>query len=46
MYYGCTTAARRWSSHGGTGNGMQFEKQRPDFERTHQLIIPDLCAGQ
>ncbi len=30
--------------HGGAGNGMQFEKQIPDFERRHRLVIPDLCA--
>ncbi|MFN8178410.1 MAG: alpha/beta hydrolase [bacterium] len=30
--------------HGGAGNGLQFSKQIPDFEGTHRLIIPDLCA--
>lgn len=30
--------------HGGAGNGKQFEKQVADFERTHRVIIPDLCA--
>ena len=30
--------------HGGAGNGMQFEKQVPDFEMTHRLVIPDMCA--
>ena len=31
--------------HGGAGNGMQFDKQRPDFARTHKLIVPD-CRAQ
>lgn len=31
--------------HGGAGNGMQFEKQRAEFARTHRLIIPD-CRAQ
>jgi pimeloyl-ACP methyl ester carboxylesterase len=30
--------------HGGAGNGDQFEHQVPDFEKHHQLIIPDMCA--
>ena len=30
--------------HGGAGNGMQFSKQRRDFARAHQLIVPDCCA--
>lgn len=30
--------------HGGAGNGMQFEKQRAEFARTHRLIIPDARA--
>jgi pimeloyl-ACP methyl ester carboxylesterase len=30
--------------HGGAGNGMQFEKQRPEFARTHRLIVPDSRA--
>ncbi len=30
--------------HGGTGDGTQFTKQIPAFERTHRLIIPDLTA--
>ncbi len=31
--------------HGGAGNGMQFEHQVPDFEKTHTLIVPD-CRAQ
>jgi pimeloyl-ACP methyl ester carboxylesterase len=31
--------------HGGAGNGMQFEKQRPAFAPTHRLIVPD-CRAQ
>lgn len=31
--------------HGGAGNGMQFEKQRTEFARTHRLIVPD-CRAQ
>lgn len=31
--------------HGGAGNGMQFEKQRAEFARTHRLFIPD-CRAQ
>ena len=31
--------------HGGAGNGMQFEKQRGEFARSHRLIIPD-CRAQ
>jgi len=31
--------------HGGLGNGMQFEKQVPDFEKTHRVIVPD-CRAQ
>lgn len=31
--------------HGGAGNGMQFEKQRAEFARSHRLIIPD-CRAQ
>jgi len=31
--------------HGGAGNGMQFDKQRPEFARTHRLIVPD-CRAQ
>jgi pimeloyl-ACP methyl ester carboxylesterase len=30
--------------HGGAGNGMQFEKQIPDFEKRFRLVIPDMCA--
>jgi pimeloyl-ACP methyl ester carboxylesterase len=30
--------------HGGAGNGMQFEKQRPEFAKTHRLIVPDARA--
>lgn len=30
--------------HGGAGNGMQFEKQLPAFERRFTCIVPDLCA--
>jgi pimeloyl-ACP methyl ester carboxylesterase len=30
--------------HGGAGDGSQFAKQVPDFERHHRLIIPDLTA--
>ena len=30
--------------HGGAGNGMQFEKQIPDFAKHFRLVIPDLCA--
>ena len=30
--------------HGGAGNGMQFEKQRPEFARSHRLIVPDARA--
>ena len=31
--------------HGGAGNGMQFEKQRAEFARSHRLVIPD-CRAQ
>jgi len=31
--------------HGGAGNGMQFEKQRPAFAPAHRLIVPD-CRAQ
>ncbi len=31
--------------HGGAGNGMQFEKQRDEFARSHTVIIPD-CRAQ
>ena len=27
--------------HGGVGNGMQFDRQAPVFEKTHRLIVPD-----
>jgi pimeloyl-ACP methyl ester carboxylesterase len=30
--------------HGGAGNGMQFERQIPDFEKRFRLVIPDMCA--
>ena len=30
--------------HGGTGNGSQFAKQLPEFEKHHRCIIPDACA--
>jgi pimeloyl-ACP methyl ester carboxylesterase len=30
--------------HGGAGNGMQFSNQISSFEKTHRLIIPDMCA--
>jgi pimeloyl-ACP methyl ester carboxylesterase len=30
--------------HGGAGNGMQFEKQIPAFEKHFRLVIPDMCA--
>ena len=30
--------------HGGTGNGMQFAKQLPDFTLHHRCIVPDACA--
>jgi pimeloyl-ACP methyl ester carboxylesterase len=29
--------------HGGAGNGMQFEKQLPDFSRHYACIVPDMC---
>jgi pimeloyl-ACP methyl ester carboxylesterase len=29
--------------HGGAGNGMQFEKQLPEFARHHTCIVPDMC---
>jgi pimeloyl-ACP methyl ester carboxylesterase len=29
--------------HGGAGNGMQFEKQLPDFSPHYTCIVPDLC---
>src|SRR5690349_5456240 len=29
--------------HGGAGNGMQFEKQLPDFSRHYTCIVPDMC---
>jgi pimeloyl-ACP methyl ester carboxylesterase len=31
--------------HGGAGNGMQFEKQLPDFAPRHHLVVPD-CRAQ
>lgn len=31
--------------HGGLGNGMQFEKQVPAFEKTREVIVPD-CRAQ
>jgi len=30
--------------HGGAGNGMQFVRQIPFFERQYRLVIPDMCA--
>jgi len=30
--------------HGGTGNGQQFDKQRPAFAPSHRLIVPDCCT--
>ena len=30
--------------HGGAGNGMQFEKQIPAFEKHFRLVVPDMCA--
>ncbi len=30
--------------HGGAGNGMQFEKQLPDFVPHFRCIVPDLCG--
>src|SRR5262249_33513638 len=30
--------------HAGAGNGMQFEKQRPESAKTHRLIVPDSRA--
>lgn len=30
--------------HGGAGNGSQFANQITAFEKTHRLVIPDLCA--
>ena len=30
--------------HGGAGNGMQFDKQRPEFAKSHRLIVPDSRA--
>lgn len=30
--------------HGGAGNGMQFEKQLPDFIPHFRCIVPDLCG--
>jgi pimeloyl-ACP methyl ester carboxylesterase len=29
--------------HGGAGNGMQFEKQVPDFSKHFTCIVPDMC---
>ena len=29
--------------HGGAGNGMQFEKQLPDFAKHYTCIVPDMC---
>jgi pimeloyl-ACP methyl ester carboxylesterase len=29
--------------HGGAGNGMQFEKQIPDFSKHYTCIVPDMC---
>jgi pimeloyl-ACP methyl ester carboxylesterase len=30
--------------HGGAGNGEQFSRQIPDFEKHFRLVIPDMCA--
>ena len=30
--------------HGGAGDGRQFEKQVPAFEKHFRLIVPDMCA--
>jgi pimeloyl-ACP methyl ester carboxylesterase len=30
--------------HGGAGNGEQFTRQIPDFEKHFRLVIPDMCA--
>jgi len=30
--------------HGGAGDGRQFDKQVPAFEKTHRVIVPDMCA--
>src|SRR5204863_259925 len=30
--------------HGGAGNGGQFSRQIPDFEKHFRLVIPDMCA--
>lgn len=30
--------------HGGAGNGEQFTKQVPAFEKRFRVIVPDLCA--
>jgi pimeloyl-ACP methyl ester carboxylesterase len=30
--------------HGGAGNGEQFGKQVPAFEKHFEVIVPDLCA--
>ena len=30
--------------HGGAGNGDQFGRQVPAFERRFHLIVPDMCA--
>ncbi len=30
--------------HGGAGNGSQFANQISSFEKSHRLVIPDMCA--
>jgi len=30
--------------HGGAGNGLQFVKQIPAFDKKYRLVIPDMCA--
>ena len=30
--------------HGGAGNGMQFSRQIPAFEKRFRLVVPDACA--
>jgi pimeloyl-ACP methyl ester carboxylesterase len=30
--------------HGGAGNGEQFSRQVPAFEKYFRLVVPDMCA--
>jgi pimeloyl-ACP methyl ester carboxylesterase len=30
--------------HGGAGNGEQFDKQVPEFEKHFRVVVPDMCA--